>query len=98
MLHVTVSIFSAKGLSGVRYNVPSDSLSSIGCVECDYSISIASKELTSCNDPYIYFGFKSSVTDVLDIDIGAYREAAGDGVEGVPSVFDTWDLLALYRR
>jgi hypothetical protein len=86
---VTASIFSGRGLSGVRYNVPSGSLSSIGCEECDYSMSIASKDLTSCTGPYIIFGLKSSVMDVFDIDIGAYKEVPGAGVKGAPSVFDS---------
>ena len=84
VLLVVLSILSGTASSGIRYNVSSRSLSSIGCVECKDLSSTDSKDLTSCSGAYVFFGLKSSMVDTYDV--GAYKEVAAVNAE---SLFDS---------
>jgi hypothetical protein len=56
--------------SDVHFDIPFESLLSIGCSECEDSGLTASGNLTSCSGPFFSFGVKSIGSDVFDI--GAY--------------------------
>lgn len=64
---------SSAGLSGVHFDVPLRSLTSIGCSECVNSGLTGSLRKPSCSGAYIFYGVQSCSVDVFDL--GAYTPA-----------------------
>jgi hypothetical protein len=84
--------------SDVRFDIPSESLFSIGCSECEDSGLTASENLKPCSGPYFFFGVKSCRSDVFDI--GAYaleEEVNKETMFSAPFIFEGTDL-PLCRR